>query len=64
MGLEKNSAAGKEAVCTLTIEAGQLHVRRPDDDESIAATIAYLRPLSSRSEITFLDSDSHVLHEV
>ncbi len=64
MCIDENGAAGTEAVCTLTIEAGQLHVRRPGDDKSVAATIAYLRPLSARSEITFLDSDSHEILSV
>lgn len=45
--------------CALTIQAGRLHVRLQDDGEPIPATIVYLRPLSERSGVAFLDEDSH-----
>ena len=46
------------AACTLTIEAGRLHIRLQDAQEAIPTSIVYLRPLSARSEISFFNDES------
>lgn len=43
--------------CTLLMRDGRLHVQLGTDDP-VPAKIVYLRPLSSRSEVTFLNDDS------
>jgi hypothetical protein len=39
----------------ITRKDGRLHLARPDAEEPIVVTVRYLRPLTSRSEIVFLD---------
>lgn len=39
----------------LSSQDGRLHLARPDAEEPIVVTVRYLRPLTSRSEIVFLD---------
>ncbi|MBM4183717.1 MAG: DUF1854 domain-containing protein [Gemmatimonadetes bacterium] len=39
----------------VTERGGRLFVRRPGTDEEVAVTVRYLRPLTSPTEIVFLD---------
>jgi len=38
---------------------GRLWLSEPDRDEPIAVTVRYLRPLTGRAEIVFLDDEQH-----
>lgn len=38
---------------------GRLWLRRPGQDDPIAVTARYLRPLTARSEVVFLDAKQH-----
>ena len=42
-------------VTGLTAKDGRLWLRRPDADEPVPVTVRYLRPLTVRTEIVFLD---------
>ena len=48
----------------VTRKGGRLHLARPDEDEPVAVTVRYLRPLTSRREIVFLDEKQRAVASV
>jgi len=59
MGNDEISGSPHPAACSLSMQAGRLHIRLQGEEEPLPVSIVYLRPLSARTEISFFDDDSH-----